>query len=382
MFNYGVQALFVQPGDPNASALSGLAVIENVQSHSLTLNYPREALHDVSLGGDLAMVDRPTVQQEFSYLLGRGVNEERLGFASDGTTPCLIGLDSAERNTYTVANLDRQDLAGYVGSNVRVLALGNGVVTNYSVNCAVGEIPNASVTMEGLNLLIQNSGQSQLLPAIDKQSASGVTGVYSVPALAAVTSAVDIVRPRDLYLDFDSGCSVGVAMEGATACALTSFSINVALPRHSMREMNWAYPESRPLQWPISVSVQAQGYVTDYQLAVLNQASPEARYSMQLLMRRAGTDELLIGYYLRGAKLESQAFTAQVGGYNQVTFSWTASIADLTREGPLDPNFYIETYADNQAYYLYDHSTEMTGYDALGTAYTYLQDYYTKVTAT
>jgi hypothetical protein len=382
MFNYAVQALFIQPGDPAASALTGLQVIENVQSHSLTLNYPREDLHDVNLGGDTAMVERPTVQQEFSYLLGRGVNEERLGFASNGATPCLIGLDSAERNTYTVANIDHHDLAGYAGSNVRVLALGQGALTSYSVNCAVGQVPTASVVMEGLNLLLQNSGISQLpLPAIDKRTASGVTGVYSVPAFTPTLDSSYIARPRDLYLNFDTGCSVGVALNGATACALTSFSLNVALPRHSAKDLGWAYPECRPLQLPITVSLQAQGTLTDYQVAALNQADPEARYSVELLLRQPGSDNLLVGYMVRGLKLESQSFTAQVGGFNQATFSWSASLADLTRTGPTDPNFYVETYSDTAAFWVYSHSVEMTSYDGLGTPYTYMQDYYTKVSS-
>jgi len=134
------------------------------------------ARRDVNQFGNLAAIDRiileqPTVGLDFTYLLTDMANEKNLGFTInatgtgiiDITSPaatgsCLAGiLTSGFVNTknYFIRTVsegnDASAFSADSAANITpgsTIGLGNGFLTNYSINAAVGDFPTVSVSLE------------------------------------------------------------------------------------------------------------------------------------------------------------------------------------------------------------------------------------------
>ena len=114
---------------------------------------------------DSVVVESPTVNLDFSYYLLDGFNERQLEFVTDGEVNALSGMLTPELyqagNNFFIltgpeardvvkgdANLNKEGLE----NTKSVISLGNGYITDYSVDISVGSIPTVSVTVEGMNI--------------------------------------------------------------------------------------------------------------------------------------------------------------------------------------------------------------------------------------
>lgn len=138
---------------------------------------------DVNQFGNLAAIDRievenPDVTASFSYFLTNGQNETNLGLnvspsgtLSTALSSCISGLlnkATDEKNYYLLIVEEGNDAAGYRGSKSGIIGVGNGFLTSYSVNAAVGEIPSADVEIEGLNVRVYgNVTGNSVIPAVN-----------------------------------------------------------------------------------------------------------------------------------------------------------------------------------------------------------------------
>ena len=260
--NFGVQALFAGSSAPyDGDFESSFAkTIEGVQSASISVSYPRSEQFGWDGGGNIEMVERPQVGMDFSYIFSSGINEENLGLLVDGTSSALTNMNE-ERNYYLVANEAHQDMNSYRGWDNKVLALGNGVLTSYSFSAGVGQTSVVSASVQGLNLLIQNSGSGQLLPSIVKQGGTAWTGIYTLPFPSGTIQNYASAAPGSIILTFDTGSALGAVLSGDVSCPLDSFNFNINISRTSVKELGWAYPDNRPVQWPVSIGISANGYL-------------------------------------------------------------------------------------------------------------------------
>lgn len=339
-FNFGVQALFVGGNSPYSSSFEEIATrtIEGVQSAAISVVFPRSDEFGWEGGGNQELVDRPRAELTFSYLFASGVNERNVGFTVSQSTPALAGMNT-ERNYYLVANQQHQDQNSYRGWDNKVLAFGQGVLTSYSFSAGVGQPSSVSATVQGLNLLIQNSGSGQVLPSVLKQDGSQWTGTYTLPfATGSIQNYAD-AAPGNIVLAFSTGCALGTLLSGNASCPLQSFRFNVDIPRGNIRELGWAYPNNRPVQWPVTIGISADAYLNNLQVDQLNRfncADSGYDFSVQFKNPCGALDD--IEFRFLGAKLDSQTFTAQVGALNRVSFNWSLKIMDVAR---LSPNFYV-----------------------------------------
>lgn len=343
-FNYSSLALFVggpSPYSPNFES-STTRTMEGVQSTNVALNYPREDLFGWDGGGDQTLTDRPRAELGFSYVFTSGINERGLGFAvfPNNALSALSNLNT-ERNYYLLFNQANQDLVGYSGSDNKVMAFGNAVLTHYDLRAQVGQPTLVNASLDALNLLIQPSGSGQPLPSVYKQSGSYPTGLYTLPVAQKTISQFAEAAPRNIVLTFDSGCSIGAALSGNTACPLQSFGFNIELPRQEVKSIGWAYPDTRSAQWPISIGINASAYLTALQVDALNRFDcPDSGFNFGVSFNNAcNTDTDGFTFQFNGAKLESQSFTAQIGALAQVSLSWSLKIYDISQLA--GPNFFM-----------------------------------------
>lgn len=347
LFQFVVVSAFAGSSSPTSASFESIATntLQGVQSAQVSIVYPRQDALYWDGGGNQELVDRPRADLALNWLWTSGAtNELSLGFTTSpsGTISALSALND-ERNYYLLINQDGRDSIGYTAADCRVLALGNGVVSEYAFNAAVGQPTTVSATVQGLNLLLQPSGTNQPLPAVWKQSGTAVTGQYTLPTAGATITDYWQAQPGSISLSFDTGCALGVALSGHNACPVESFGFSIALPRGDVKDLGWAYPNNRPIIWPATVSIHANARVNAFQLDALNRyGCPDSGQSFTVGFKNTCTalDDLQMQF--NGAKLDSESLGVEVGGGSaQVSFNWTLKVNDLNRTSAQDPGFYI-----------------------------------------
>ena len=141
---------------------------------------------------DSIVVESPTVNLDFSYYLLDGYNERMLEFVTDGVTNALSGALSPELyqagNNYFIltvpeardaVNGDKNIHAAGREDEKTVISLGNGYITDYSVDISVGAIPTASVTVEGMNIKSDFGETGNDLPSIDMRDGSYISSAWN-----------------------------------------------------------------------------------------------------------------------------------------------------------------------------------------------------------
>lgn len=345
LFNYGVESLYVGSASPYSAAFESLAAtaLQGIQSANVALTFPRQDTFSWDGACGPEMITRPRAELTYSYVFASGTNENSIGLTvnNGGRTAALSAINT-ERNYYLVINRDRLDMLGYAGQNMRVMGLGNAVITQYSFEAAVGQPSIVNVTAEALNLLIQPSGSGQPIPAIYKQTGSAPTGLYTLSAASQTVRSYFEAAPGNILLTFDTGCAIGVAMSGANSCPVESFGFAIGLPRADVKDLGWAYPDMRPIQWPVTITIHADAVVNDLQLDTLNRLQcADSGWGFSVgFNRTCGSSENLT-FQFDGAKLDSQNFVASIGPSNRVSLNWSLKIIDINRTGANSPNFYI-----------------------------------------
>lgn len=342
-FNYGVQSLYIGSPLPydGASESNYSIPLEGIQSANVSLTYPRQDMFDWAGGGNQEIVLRPRAQLDFSYIFACQANEAALGLTysySGYVAPALLNLND-ERNCYLVANLDRADMVGYAGANLRTISIGNGVVSNYAFSAAVGQPTNVSVTIDALNALVQTGAYGLALPSVSKQSGVGATGSYSLPRVSQSSVDYYTATPKALQLSFGTGCAIGLSLTGNNSIPISSFGFSIGIPRAENKPLGWAYPDVRPVQWPVTISIRADAYVTQLQEDALNRlVCSDSGFDFTVRFKTDCTDLDSFSYSFAGAKLESQTFSSAVGSLNRVSLNWSLKIKDINKSSP---NFYI-----------------------------------------
>jgi hypothetical protein len=176
---------------------------------------------------DSIVVESPTVNLDFSYYLLDGYNERMLEFVTDGVTNALSGALSPELyqagNNFFIltvpeardaVNGDKNIHAAGQENEKTVISLGNGYITDYSVDVSVGAIPTASVTVEGMNIKSDFGETGNDVPAIDMRDGSYISSAWSQGGTTAGVQASTLMAGP-------GSDSVTATQAGAAGNALT-----------------------------------------------------------------------------------------------------------------------------------------------------------------
>ena len=190
----GVHVDLLQGSLNLAESNNDIKRLQRIQSANYSFTVDRT---DVNQFGELAAIDRiiltsPTVSMDFSYILANVANENILGFKTDGSTSAIANIidkTKDERNYFiktSAAGVDN------IGSEVAlgkgdtatdgVIGIGNGFITSYTAEGAVGDFPTASVSVEGLNMTFDTNTSGNIIPGINPVDGSKVTWLtYVLP---------------------------------------------------------------------------------------------------------------------------------------------------------------------------------------------------------
>ena len=302
---------------------------------------------------DTAVIDAPTVGLDFSYLVTNGLNEDKLGITVD-----LQGSDSTHRSAisgllsnisgrnYHILTVTEGRDANSDGtladtnlaqdSNSTVISIGNGYITNYSVSAAVGSIPSASVSVEGLNITAQTAGTGLQTPAINPSDGTMGTAQFSLPIPVSGTVG-DILRPGDIEINLTDGGATGLIANmsddgGKTASHIQSFSIDLPLGRSVLQRLGNSFGFAREVDFPVQVSCSISAVAADLKAGNLfDELYDNTKSDIEVIMRApttagaaGGTPQ--IRYILKNCTLESESFSSSIGDNKSVDLTFSATV--------------------------------------------------------
>lgn len=367
-----------------AGGISLLKKMDRIQNCNFNFTINRQ---DINEFGKLARIDSivmeaPTVGLDFSYYITDGYNERLLGFnitgfKADGSTfidtniangaQAISGLLSdLQGNNYYILTVDEGEdvVGGTLTPSSTIVGIGNAFISEYSFEAAVGAIPTASVTIEAFNIksdatesaitvtnvagspvggtIVTITGTS---PAIDlfSQPATKLTAIangykldYSRDFTGAIgtdagvnftgfttgASNVSALRPGDIVLTLPSS-------EGLTSLSnahIQSFSFTLPLSRTILQRLGNTFGFARVIDVPINMDLTINAIVSELRDENLFDilASP-VKQDFSIFLRD-GSSNRKIGYTIKGAILQSETYSENIGDNQTVDLTYTVQV--------------------------------------------------------
>ena len=359
--------------------------LNRVQNANYSFSFNRQ---DVNQFGQLhridsVAIDPPTVSLDFSYYINNGANEKLIGFnindyASlvDKSGGNFINMKEQEddfegKNFFILTSPqgedsvknDAWDTDGNYSDDTghSVIALGNGYVTNYSVEASVGAMPTASVTVEGLNLKSDSGFHNKSIPAVDNGRGTPIEGTkFTLPApvsgvlddgqadsvlgdanpLTGEADGFSCLRPGDIemHLGTDGRAGLMNTLPSSTpptdhtdlGCHVQSFSIELPMSRTPLQRLGTPYAYTRPIDLPLTVNINVTAIVADLKSGnVADHLFNYENHDLHFILREPQVDgrgPIAMAFFARGAQLESESFSSSIGDNKSVDLTFTCQV--------------------------------------------------------
>jgi len=333
--------------------------LQRIQSANYSFTVDRT---DVNQFGELAAIDRivltsPTVSMDFSYILANMSNESILGFDIGGSNSAIkyiLDKTKDERNYFIKTSAEGVD---NVGSEVSldkggaatdgVIGIGNGFMTSYTAEGAVGDFPTASVSVEGLNMTFDQNTSGNIIPGVNPVDGSKITwltyvlptGMNSALATTEVSSnSTDLttaLRPGDITFDLIPHGGAGevdfAGMGSIDNANVQSFSCSFDMTRTPIEKLGSRFAFSREIDFPITVTFTIDavlGELTTGNLSDIVDADASYDISVELKGKDANdaSSTKKAKYTVKRAKLDSEEFTSDIGSNKSVSLTFSAQV--------------------------------------------------------
>lgn len=312
------------------------------------------------------------------YILTDGENESHLGFEMKSSitgnyVPNVQTISGfltenalfRERNLFVAVVAEGQDANAPASWTDRtqhdVIGFGNAFITDYSLELAVGSAPRADVSFECGNQAFYTGRSSGLYnpsinPAIGGQIDSGFV---ALPIASTGNSEVDVLRPGQISLDLQTSTPLGVGGIDIATIHPQSISLSIPLSREALSELGSDLPYSRPLTFPIDVTLTVSATsagMKEGQLASLltGCGGQEKRDITVKIFDRCDSTKTRFAFIMKDAILDSPSssqdldgnetadlvFSTQIGGAGTTTAGiFMSGSYDLALGSPVSPTY-------------------------------------------
>ena len=317
--------------------------IKRVQSANYSFDISRQ---DINQYGSLARIDSvildpPTVSLDFSYYVTDGANEAALGLSvsrqnAGASVNFISGLIAnaevpQEKNYFIATASGGNDLIGYGTSSREFIGIGNAVVASYSVDASVGDLPTASVTVEGSNMAMGVGTVPNV--TINKTNGNILQTTPNTVVAAVSGSDVSALRPGDITVVVTGGVGVNLS---ANNYKPTSASMSFDLAREDINKLGSKFAFAKEIDFPVTVSFTCDGILADLStddIGGLDKivSGDASTYNLSMTLNAPYAGRSGIQYTLRGAKLDSQSFSSSIGDNKTLSLNFSAQLG-----GPQD----------------------------------------------
>jgi len=363
--NHTPIGVFLQPW--SGSYENMISQVHRVQSanYSFTINRT-----DVNTFGQLARIDAialepPTVNLDFTYYPTDGFNERNLGFYVQGEDGLGKGMgsegknaaadhlkaDNAGKNFFILTTPESTDAFNTTDavSERSVIGLGNGFLSDYTIEASVGSIPTANTTIELYNAKSDIGTTGVTIPGIglkdgvpssginfslghpealrgDYKGASPSTGLFG-------TSSITALRPGDIQLEIPNGLSMIAKVSGEGSIHIQNFSLSMPLSRSPIDRLGTRFAFSRVVDLPVTASLSVSALMSDVgtgNLASLLDDCKEHDIKVKM-MGQVGCEfgnpkieALTIDF--KGARVDSESISSDIGSNKSIDLTFTTQI--------------------------------------------------------
>ena len=351
--------------------------IIRTQDVSHAIDVPRT---DINEFGRLAALSRevvepPTVSTDFTYYLTNGINESGLGFSvrgmtNENATNCVSGLigddnDIIKKNYYIVTSAEGVDATNNTGTWATrttrpnsVIGVGNAFITDYTLNAAVGDVPSASISVEGANINFTTgySAKPEFTPAVgwygstvDADITNGsITGIANpgvnetngtvltepaggilVPGSTTGDLNITALRPGDITLSFTNALLMGGA--NLTDLHVQNFSFSLPIGRTALNQIGNRYPYFRAVDFPVVATMNVSAILADNHTGNLNALlCNEQKHDITVKMYKPCEQDVADGEAFRvtmkGADVDSENLSSSIGDNKTVDLVFSTQI--------------------------------------------------------
>ena len=308
---------------------------------------------DVNQFGQLAAIDRviltnPTVALDFSYILANLANEVNLGFTvnKSGDTNEVSAISGFlngtqdERNYFIRTVPEGNDAVNFSDSGIAnngVIGIGNGFISSYSTEGSVGNFPTTTINVEGLNMNFQKGASGNYIPAVNPADGDSIDNYYTLPmagttSSTGLASGVSALRPGDITITIPQTSGGGVT---TSTMNVQSYTLSFDLARTPIQKLGSKFAFSRPIDFPLTVTLSVDAQVTDINEGSINDliCNDGSTYNPSISIKNpdCGSTDVVAKYSLKGAKLDSQEYSSDIGSNKSVTLTFSAQVG-----GPQD----------------------------------------------
>ena len=358
--------------------------LERIQSANFNFAINRT---DINEFGKLARLDSivmesPTVGLDFNYYLTDGGNERKLGF--NVPTSALDGKNGGRGDTDTPYSTGDLALSGYSalsgliedpqgnnyfilvtkeGKDVQsnsisasnkqteydVVSIGNGFISDYTIEAAVGSIPTASATVEAFNIKVEDTASgdastSPISPWVNiENGAINSTQEYFIQGSEAVGNPLNIsgasnvaaLRPGDITLTIgDANAYDGIVdLNGDGQAHIQSMTISVPMSRTVLQRLGNTFGYARVIDLPLNIEVSISAIVSELNNAfnLYDNLCHTQKHTFTLDLKdcnhstgQAGSSK--IKFEIKNARLDSETFSNAIGDNETVDMTFSCQL--------------------------------------------------------
>jgi len=337
----GFGATLVATGAHFSSGNSGVNLIsqlQRIQSENDAWSVRRT---DINQFGQLAAISREIIEQpqssiDFSWYVADVSNEKRMGFYVSGDASCIKNfLDKTqdEKNYFVAIAPEGQDLYTYTGQS-QVRQITNGFIASYRAEGAVGGIPTANASVQGLNWGVSTGSIQQDLLAVDPVLGAVVAGrKYTLPVgVSGSAGSVAALRPGDITVTIGNA-ALGVLISDLK---IQSYSFSFDLARQNLQKLGSRFAFSKEIQFPVTVSASIVAALGDMQTGDLSQIlCADVAYDLDVSLRDpacVGSGPVAARYIAKSMKIDGEQIGANLGDLtSNITINYSAQLG-----GPAD----------------------------------------------
>ena len=331
-----------------------LEQLKRVQSANYSFTINRQ---DINQFGHLARIDSvvleaPTVSMDFSYYLTDLENERLMGMVTDGSFQSLSGMMTRAQNqfgnNYFILTVPegRDAVKGdqLVGDDHKtVISVGNGYVTDYSIEASVGAFPTASVTVEGMNIKSDIDTHFNEIPAIDPTDGSLICDRCFFLPPSESGQGESVLKPGDITIDLQDASLISRQLSGNTvgyqdpedkgSAHIQSFTLSTPMGRTSLQRLGSTYAYAKEIDFPITCTLTVNALVADLKSGNLVDLVCGKTYDLKVRMQNPDCqkcdpngkpDAIVIDF--KKAVLDSESFSSAIGDNKTVDVTFSTQI--------------------------------------------------------
>jgi hypothetical protein len=351
---YQSEGLYASSGI-NSTGSGDHRQLRRVQSANYSFEIARQ---DVNQFGQLGRIEAlvlqsPTVNLDLSYYLADGFNENVLGFyartpaiTTEGGFASGLMSNASGKNFYIVTTTEGVDLnnentaTSLIGKSV--IGIGNGFITNYGLEASVGNFPTVNLSVEGLGFNVSTyTGAGATVsgiptPAINPVSGtkfSTGTGNFVQLPIPSTGDGPAALRPGDIVLSFGAFTGTGatptsnVDMTGINSINVQSVSLSLPMSRSPIERLGSRFAFARVVDFPITATMTVNAVVNEQVASNLaDMVDDNADRTISLTFNSPGTSVAQAIYTFKGARLDSESYSSDIGSNKSVDLSFSTQI--------------------------------------------------------